>query len=418
MRTKILLQYAMLSIPLAFAGLPIYVHVPHFYATHYSVSLASLSAVLLIIRFIDAFQDPIIGIFSEKYAHYKQRIITISSLILISGFYGLFHVPPILNYYAALWMGMMLLLVYSSFSCIMINYYAASVTLGHSQSQQMRISSFRESFMLIGVMLAAILPQLLTNQFGELTGYHYFTLSFIPICIICVCIAIRTIPNSAATLAASYRFSDTIVLVKQRMIASLLWLFFINAIPTAITSTLFLFFVEDVLHANAQAGQMLMLYFLSAALSVPLWNVLSSRYNIYHVLISAMILAITSFIWAYGLQAGEVVAFYGICALSGAALGGDMVLLPALYANALDQASTQHNKELGNIGFSVWNFISKLNMSLAAGIALPVLAWLNYQPQDATSNIDALSFAYACIPCAFKVVACGYAWKLKQMTKI
>jgi glycoside/pentoside/hexuronide:cation symporter, GPH family len=417
MHTRLLLQYALLSIPLAFAGLPIYVHVPHYYATHYGVSLTSLSAALLLIRFVDAFQDPFIGIISERLAHHKRQIIALSAALLVISFIGLFNVPLIAQGCAVYWMSLMLLLVYTSFSTIMINYYSASMQLGHSEAEQTRISSYREAFMLFGVMLAAIIPQLLTNHYGEEKGYSYFAYSFLPLCVICCGIAVRTIPQQTTRIMSSLNMNEPKALLKDGYIRSLLWLFFINSIPTAITSTLFLFFVEDVLHADAEAGQMLMLYFLCAAVSVVMWNKLAQRYDIYNVLMLAMLLGILSFIGAFWLSAGDSIAFYGICALSGIALGGDMVILPALYANALDKASTTYNTPLGNIGFSVWNFLSKLNLSLAAGIALPVLAWAEYQPQITTSNIAALSFAYALIPCAFKIIAILFTRHIQQQWK-
>ena len=56
--------------------------------------------------------------------------------------------------------------------------------------------------------------------------------------------------------------------------------------------------------------------------------------------------------------------------------------------------------------FGWWNFASKLNLALAAGCALPLLAWLGYEPgaRDA-SALQALTIAYCLIPCALKLLA-------------
>ena len=56
-----LLRYAALAVPLAFAGLPIYVTVPKFYAERQGMNLALLGALLLGVRLIDCFLDPLIG---------------------------------------------------------------------------------------------------------------------------------------------------------------------------------------------------------------------------------------------------------------------------------------------------------------------------------------------------------------------
>ena len=56
--------------------------------------------------------------------------------------------------------------------------------------------------------------------------------------------------------------------------------------------------------------------------------------------------------------------------------------------------------------FGWWNFATKLNLALAAGVALPALAWLGYTPgaQD-TQALNTLTFAYCLLPCALKAVA-------------
>ena len=61
--------YGILALPLAFAGLPVYLHAPDFYATSYGLSLAALGSVLLGLRVVDAVQDPLIGTFSDAFAH-------------------------------------------------------------------------------------------------------------------------------------------------------------------------------------------------------------------------------------------------------------------------------------------------------------------------------------------------------------
>nr|MCH9704551.1 MFS transporter [Pseudomonadota bacterium] len=57
MGKKELVAYGMLAMPLAFAGIPLYLHAPDFYATEFGISLASLGFVLLALRCIDAIQD-------------------------------------------------------------------------------------------------------------------------------------------------------------------------------------------------------------------------------------------------------------------------------------------------------------------------------------------------------------------------
>ena len=52
-----------------------------------------------------------------------------------------------------------------------------------------------------------------------------------------------------------------------------------------------------------------------------------------------MLVSILSFIWAYNLNAGEVIAFSIICFATGLSLGADMTILPAIFAKDLQKQS-------------------------------------------------------------------------------
>ena len=102
----------------------------------------------------------------------------------------------------------------------------------------------------------------------------------------------------------------------------LLILSFVNSAPVAITSTLFLFYVDSVLNLPNLSGPFLLVFFLSAALSAPVWGKLGTVWGEKRVLALGMTLSIVTFFWAVFLGPGQVLSFALISALSGAALGG------------------------------------------------------------------------------------------------
>jgi Na+/melibiose symporter-like transporter len=62
--------------------------------------------------------------------------------------------------------------------------------------------------------------------------------------------------------------------------------------------------------------------------------------------------------------------------------------------------------------FGWWNGMSKLNLALAAGLALPLLQALGYQEgaRDPAS-VRALAQVYALLPCLLKLAAMALLWK-------
>ena len=68
---KLLFCYAIIALPLAFAGLPLYIHIPDFYIRQFGLNIGILGVVLLFVRLFDAIQDPFIGYICDKYARKK-----------------------------------------------------------------------------------------------------------------------------------------------------------------------------------------------------------------------------------------------------------------------------------------------------------------------------------------------------------
>ena len=60
----------------------------------------------------------------------------------------------------------------------------------------------------------------------------------------------------------------------------------------------------------------------------------------------------------------------------------------------------------------IWNLVAKINLALAAGIALPLLAALGYTP-GMTSHQDILILAYVALPLFVKFLALIllYRWR-------
>jgi len=140
---------------------------------------------------------------------------------------------------------------------------------------------------------------------------------------------------------------------------------------------------------------------------MPFWVWLSRRLGKKYAWLVGMIFAVVAFVWAFGLGAGDVKAFAAICVLSGVALGADLALPPSLLADVIDEDRSGRASE--GAYFGVWALATKLNLALAAGIALPLLDWLGYQPGVAGAE-RSLAIAYALLPCVFKLASAAILW--------
>ena len=124
-----LAAFALLGTPLAFAALPIYLHVPRFYAEHAGLSLSLLGGLLLALRLLDALVDPFIGAWTDRVP--RRPAIAVALVLLGFGFSGLFQPPPD----AGLgWLAATLTLVTLGYSVATIAYQAwladAAISVG------------------------------------------------------------------------------------------------------------------------------------------------------------------------------------------------------------------------------------------------------------------------------------------------
>lgn len=389
-------SYAVFAALLAAAGLPIYIHAPKFYVDEYGVSLAALGAVLFGLRLLDVVQDPLFGRISERLRDRRGVAVAIGCAVMGLAMVGLFAVPPLFS--PLIWFGLMLTLVFSGFSFLTINFYAQGVIKAQSLGGQghLRLARWRETGALLGVCVAAIAPVVLGAVMGA--PFAGFATGFAVLAVI----AVLMMQNEweAGRTAPSTGFG---VVLRDALARRLLLIALINAAPVAVSSTLFLFFVESRLEAPGYEGPLLLMFFLSAALAAPFWGLLAERVGAKKTLLSAMGLAIVAFGFALTLGPGDWLLFAVICFASGAALGADLTLLPAIFATRMATISPSAAE-----GFGLWAFVSKFTLAFAAVTLLPALDRAGFQSGASTNSAEALSLLtllYAAVPCALKAVA-------------
>ncbi|PWK59747.1 MFS transporter [Roseicyclus mahoneyensis] len=389
------LGYAVFAAMLAAAGLPIYIHAPKVYVDSYGVGLTALAGVLFALRLFDVVQDPVLGWLAQRLRGHRALAVIGGVAVLAGSMLGLFAMaPPIAPIW---WFALMMTGLFSAFSFLTICMYAQGVAAAPMLGPQgyLNLAAWRETGALLGVCVAAVAPTAL-----DATGdpYGNFALGFAGLCGIALWLMRGQWSGSrVATEENGFRTVLSDPIARRLLIVALM-----NAAPVAVSSTLFLFYVESVLAAPGWEGPLLLLFFLAAAVSAPVWTRLAAQFGARAMLISAMVLAIASFSLVLTLGQGDTMGFALICLASGAALGADFALLPALFARRMEQIAPE-----AAAGFGLWAFVSKLTLAFAAVVLLPALEAAGFRsgadnPQGA---LDLLTYLYALVPCVLKLGA-------------
>ncbi|MEM7520202.1 MAG: MFS transporter [Pseudomonadota bacterium] len=398
--------YALFAALLSAAGLPIYIHAPKFYVDQYGVSLAALGAVLAGLRLLDVVQDPLLGRLSERLRHRRGLAVAIGAAVMGAAMIGLFGFEPPVS--PLLWFGLMLTLVFSAFSFLTICFYAQGVAKADVLSGQghLLLARWRETGALLGVCVASVTPVALGAVMGA--PFAGFAVGFVILAVAAVVAMSGEWRDSGVPAATGFG-----TILSDPLARSLLLIAFFNAAPVAVSSTLFLFYVELALGAVGWEGPLLLMFFLSAALAAPVWSRLAERYGSKPVLLAAMVLGIVSYAGALLLGEGDVVFFAIICVASGAVIGADLTLLPAMFSSRLAKIAPAAAE-----GFGLWSFVSKFTLALAAVALLPLLERAGLQAGTQSSPPEAirlLVLLYAGVPCALKLIAIALLSRAKGL---
>jgi glycoside/pentoside/hexuronide:cation symporter, GPH family len=396
------IRHGFLAIPLTFAGLPIYMHAPDFYALEFNISLATIGLVLLALRSFDAVQDPVIGALSDRYFNYRREIACVGGLLLAGGFWLLFnpHAQFSAQGYALIWLSMSVVICTTGFSILSINLQAAGALWPVAPQARTLIAATREALGLLGLLMAAVVPAVLFNYFPRREAFYWLSIGYVPLLALGLWVFLRWLQQTPLLAPECEGDLSLRALFNSPWINRFLLIYTLSTFAAAIPGILVIFFVRDYLQLESYTGLFLILYFVSGVLAMPLWQKLAGKIGKNSAWAVSMLLACSAFIGAFFLGAQALIAFSLVCIFSGMALGADLALPQAIMA---DQVALQ--PAAASRYCALMAFLSKAALALATGIVLPLVGLLGFAPGSLENN-HVLPYAYALIPCCIKL-ACA-----------
>ena len=403
------IAYGLLGLPLAMAALPIYVQAPSYYTSQLGAALASVGWVLFLARFVDALQDPWLGLVIDRWQGKLTTWFVAAGVVLALAFFGLW-LPPVSTAYLIWWLAAMLILAYVAHSMLNIAYlsWGARMTDAADPNATSIIgaAAWREAAGLIGVILASVIPSLILAAQPEKIPARmgWYSLLFAVLLMLALIALLRAAPVWQRTQGVVQHWrSDCKVMLANRAFKAVLLPYFLNAVAVSVPATLVLFFINDRLQAASYSAGFLASYFIAAAIGLPCWVWCAKRIGVLASWRLGMGLAVVAFVSAGLMSAGAVLPFFIICIISGLALGADLALPPVLLANVIasDVSPAAY--------YGIWTLLAKLALAVS-GLTLPLLALVGYHPGHPATA--ALAWVYAGVPCLFKLMALVLLLKL------
>ncbi|MAU41640.1 MAG: MFS transporter [Kordiimonas sp.] len=389
--------YSLPAIAFAIPMVPAFVLLPAFYAEDIGLGLTLTGGAFFIIRIVDMTSDPLVGwLTSTDHPVWgKKKIwIAIGSVIAGVSLWALFTPPPDANSrYLISWGCAMFI----GWTMVQIPYLAWGLEIAPEYHQKTKLAAYREGATLLGILGALTLPVLL------LTGDDRHNLVLIAAVALSIgfvgtLCALAFVPEGTTGRFQNYSLISLKKVAANRLLLRTITAWLLNGIGNGVPAVCFALYATYVLQiSDAERNILLLVYFLTAVLSVPVWLYFSRRLGKVRAWCCGIILACVTFPAALFLGAGDFWFFFVVCVLTGFALGADSILPPAIQADVLDWDRLRYRRQIETIAFSLWTVSAKFSLALAAIVAFPLLDFLGLQ-EGAQAGLWGLKVIYALLP--------------------
>ena len=381
------IRYALPGLPLAALGLPFYLYAPLWLAEQGGYGYSIVGVLFFAARFSDVLSDLPVGAWIDQRG--SHRALWLGAWLLIAGSaLALVYLPhpwpwPLLA-------GALILLMLG-WTGITVPWLALPVNLSVSALDRLRYNSSREAMLLLGTLIAMLLPALLAPALLPAV-----LLLLLAVLLLTVCLQGSQKPP-VNTRLLSFR-----VLLADQRLRSLALPWFTNMLANAIPGTVLILFMREVLNAESQLPIVLISYFLAGLVGVPFWYFLARRIGNLWAWRIGLCSSALLFSFAALLGEGDVAWFIVISIGTGLALGADQAL-PSVMQTALAQSlSAEHGgAALGARMFALWSMLSKAAMGVAVGVSY---LWLGSQTEAAAPPVWAISAVYVLAPVVLKLM--------------
>src|ERR1700722_1471984 len=379
----------------SFAGagmiIPIFIHMPKFYADVVLVPLGYLAMAIAIARSLDALSDPLMGWISD---HTHTRLGRRRPYMLIGAplcgvaFFCLLNPPA--SYTggrAALWFGVTFILYFICHTIYVLPHYALGPELTQNYNDRSSLFAWRESFTILGTIVAAGAPGIMMKVAHLTERQVFFRLGIffgilVTLLYTLLVVTIKERPDFVA------RESNPLVpgvrrALRNRPFGILLGTYVVASIAGAIPATMMPFFNAYVIRpANPTfwLSMLLLGYFAFGFLSLPMWVWYARRVGKLNAYLTSFFLGITGGAAMFLRRPGDIWQLMVLICWAGIGFGAGLFLTPSMQADVIDYDELYTGKRREAQYTAFWSMLPKFVAIPSAAIPIAVLASLGYIP--------------------------------------
>lgn len=409
-----LAAFAASCLPYAALGLPVYVTLPEFYASHVGVPLATVSLIFLIVRLADIVVDPILGSIidrtSTKWGRYRVWMAIGAPILMLSVAMLFFVARGASATHLAVW----LVIMYLGYSISLLSQMSWAAVLSPDYDQRSRIYGWWQVFNIIGVLAVLVIPAVVQGMGRSyVEAVHWqggFIVALLPVALL-ITFAFTPEPRNVSPPPHG-GLKATLNLLARPVLRRLLISDLMLGAARGLIGVLFFYFFEQARgFERDQTSILLLVYFVAGLVGAPVWAALATRVGKHVALAIGSVYFAVSFAAATLLvPAGNlpfaIAAIFG----TGLAFGAADLLLRAMMADASDAIRLEDGADRTGLLFSILNATSKLGYAVSVG-AFAVLEWIGFDAAEGAVNapdvIMGLQWLFIAAPVVLLLISAG-----------
>jgi len=379
-----ILSFASVGIPLAAVGLPISVFVAPLYADQLGLGTVLTGLIFMCLRFWDLISDPVMGWLVDtrptRRGHVKHWLV-LSVPVLSLGAWFIYMpdgdtVEPayLIVWLAVFWLG---------FTMLQTPHQAWVPMITESYDQRSRLFMWREIISTATLLSLLIIPYLLSQYLdmdrrAQVTVMGYILLSVLPITVF---LAVRHVPEARPVSPDKKQIYSAETLrkaLKDRLLVRIMCVEILVGIAIAGTAGMFLFVAQWGFSVTRLAPLILLVFFVSGFLAMPIWIRLSRTYEKHTVFRLVCYWSVLTYMIYLPLSFTDS-GFIGLliaAALSGLGYGTPFILARSMMADIIENERVHSTQSRSGLYYSLMSGAYKTGASLAIGIPYILLGAL------------------------------------------
>jgi len=421
---KRLTAFAFPAAPLMALTLPATVFLPPFYTEVVGLSAGVVGVIFMMARMFDILVDPMIGAMQDRYSRplgmsRRRGWLVIFAVLLVPMVWTVFHAAP----GTPVWLATLTIMaMFTLFAGCMIAHLGWASEIEPDYDKRAKNLGVMQMLSVAGMLLVITAP-VVTGQTAPDERVHLMGLLLTIALPVTVLLAALFAPEPEAPPEPHVGLRESLrVMRANRPFRTSLIIDFASGFGPGVTGALFLWYFSVVLGMGNYSTLLLVVYFATGVLGMPVWIWLATRIGKNRALTVGALYGSACLLLVPFIPPGNVLLGAIGMAVAGLSYGAPVFLVRAIMADVTDLDELETGKRRAGLFFGLMLTTSKIGLALAVGVTYPLLDWAGFDARLGADNPEnaklMLAWLFIAVPVAFNLLMAWQAWKFPITAEI